>query len=87
MALETKREMAFHGKVVVITGGAQGIGRCCAECFQRDGASVHVIDIKPGPWFVGGLAPHMEEYIRVLLDDDVPQAYGISGSDVLEAVR
>ena len=32
----------------------------------------------------GGLAPHMEEYIRVLLEDEVPQAYGISGSGVLE---
>ena len=56
MALETKREMMFQGKVVVITGGAQGIGRCCAECFEREGAIVHVIDRKPGPWFVGDLA-------------------------------
>ena len=30
-----------------------------------------------------GLAPHMEEYLRVLLEDDVPQAYGISGSGKL----
>ena len=43
----------FKDKVVVITGGAQGIGRCCAECFEREGATVHVIDIKDGPWFVG----------------------------------
>ena len=43
-------------KVVVITGGAQGIGRCCAECFEREGATVHVIDVKGGPWFVGDLA-------------------------------
>ena len=34
----------------------------------------------------GGLAPHMEEYIRVLLEDDIPQAYGISGSGVLQVV-
>ena len=33
-----------------------------------------------------GLAPHMEEYIRVLLEDDVPQAYGISGSGMLTVV-
>ena len=33
-----------------------------------------------------GLAPHMEEYIRVLLDDDVPQAYGISGSVRLNVI-
>ena len=46
----------FKDKVVVITGGAQGIGRCCAECFEREGATVHVIDIKDGPWFVGDLS-------------------------------
>ena len=34
----------------------------------------------------GGLAPHMEEYLRVLLEDDVPQAYGISGSNQLTCV-
>ncbi len=34
----------------------------------------------------GGLAPHMEEYIRVMVEDDVPQAYGISGSGLLGIV-
>lgn len=34
----------------------------------------------------GGLAPHMEEYLCVLLRDDVPQAYGISGSGVLRTI-
>jgi len=48
--------MMFNDKVVVITGGAQGIGRCCAECFEREGATVHVIDVKDGPWFVGDLS-------------------------------
>ena len=49
-------ELSFKDKVVVITGGAQGIGRCCAECFEREGAVVHVIDRQEGPWFVGDLA-------------------------------
>ncbi len=34
----------------------------------------------------GGLAPHMEEYICVMLEDDVPQAYGISGRGVLKVI-
>ena len=34
----------------------------------------------------GGLAPHMEEYIKVMVDDSVPQAYGISGSGVLRVI-
>ena len=48
--------MIFQDKVVVMTGGAHGIGKCCAECFEREGAIVHVIDIQQGPWFVGDLA-------------------------------
>ena len=37
--------MEFEGKVVVVTGGAQGIGRACAEAFLARGASVVLGDI------------------------------------------
>jgi NAD(P)-dependent dehydrogenase (short-subunit alcohol dehydrogenase family) len=36
----------FDGKVVVITGGAQGLGEAFANRFARDGASVVVIDLQ-----------------------------------------
>ena len=46
----------FQNKVVVITGGANGIGRCIAEEFQSQGAKVCIIDTAPGDHFVGDLA-------------------------------
>lgn len=46
----------FTDKVVVVTGGANGIGRCIAEEFSKLGARVCVIDKAPGEHFVGDLA-------------------------------
>ena len=42
-------------KVVVVTGGAQGIGKCIAAEFRKIGATVYVIDKQPGDWFVGDI--------------------------------
>ena len=48
--------MDFNNKIAVVTGGAQGIGRCIAEEFRKAGATVCVIDKQPGNYFVGDLA-------------------------------
>lgn len=45
--------MRFAGKTAVVTGGAHGIGQAIAAAFRAEGAAVHVIDIRPGDWFVG----------------------------------
>ena len=46
----------FQDKVIVITGGANGIGKCIAEEFQKNGAHVCVIDQAEGDHCVGDLA-------------------------------
>lgn len=46
----------FKDKVVVVTGGAQGIGHCIAEEFQKAGAHVCVIDKQEGQHFVGDIS-------------------------------
>ena len=46
----------FKDKVVIVTGGAHGIGRCIAEEFSKAGAHVEVIDIRPGNHYVGDIS-------------------------------
>ena len=45
----------FRNKVVVITGGAGGIGKCIREEFEKAGAFVRVIDIAGNPDFTGDI--------------------------------
>ena len=45
----------FQDKVVVITGGAGGIGKCIREEFEKAGSKVCIIDVADNPYFVGDI--------------------------------
>ena len=46
----------FENKVVVITGAAQGIGKCISESFKKAGAKVCIIDIQENEYFKGDIS-------------------------------
>ena len=47
--------MNFKDKVVVLTGGAKGIGKCIKEMFEKQGAHVCIIDILENDYFIGNV--------------------------------
>lgn len=61
----------FQNKVVVITGGASGIGKCIAEEFRKAGAKVCVIDKAPGNHYVGDISSKatLEAFAAAVLDE------------------
>ena len=80
----------FENKVAVITGGANGIGRCIAEEFRKNGAIVCIIDTVEGDHFAGDIGDKatlekfaeqvISEYGRVdyLINNAPPMMKGIS---------
>ena len=59
----------FENKVVVVTGGANGIGKCITEEFRKNGAFVYVIDNVEGEHFVGdiGNKETLEQFVESVL--------------------
>ena len=63
--------MEYKDNVVIVTGGAQGIGKCIAEEFRKQGALVEVIDKQEGQnHFVGDLSNRyaIEEFTKLVIE-------------------
>ena len=60
----------FRNKVVVITGGAGGIGKCIAEEFSKEGARVCVIDCAEGNHYVGDIGDKatLEDFAKNVIE-------------------
>ena len=79
----------FQNKVVVITGGASGIGKCIAEEFQKAGAQVCIIDKAQGDHYVGDISKkevleafakeviEKHGYVDILVNNALPIMRGI----------
>ncbi len=90
--------MNFNDKVVVITGGARGIGKCICEEFEKQGAKVCVIDLLDNPYFIGDIADkevleHFAEkviadhgHIDYLINNAAPLSRGITDATYEEFV-
>ena len=88
--------MKFKDKVVVVTGGAHGIGKCICEEFSKAGAKVCVIALLENEYFQGDLADKetLERFaakviadyghVDYLINNAAPLSKGISGASYEE---
>ena len=61
----------FENKVVVITGGAHGIGKTMREEFEKEGATVCIIDLLENSYFKGDISDKntLEAFAKKVISD------------------
>lgn len=61
----------FTDQVVVVTGGAKGIGKAIAGEFHKAGAHVCTIDLLPNDYYVGDVGDQgvLEAFVRKVIED------------------
>ena len=61
----------FKDKIVVVTGGAGGIGKCISEEFTKAGATVCIIDTADNGYFIGDIGDRetLEKFAEKVISD------------------
>ena len=76
--------MSFQNKIIVVTGGAKGIGKTICEAFRKEGATVCCIDLLPNAYYVGDLSKEstLLDFSQKVISDYKRIDYLINNTDI-----